>query len=162
MALPQPVFVRDAASGEYRLTERAKKVLKDLLIAQEVSRFIDLVGYTPHPDDPYPPRPWPFPWPWPLHQLGGLTLSTGARNGQVGYPSPDDDGPWPPHIGPLIKEVLSNSLITQITAAKGVKGSLSIIEAMKHEGIAAEAFNELHDQLGAFQKSLAAKAKASA
>lgn len=155
MALPQPVFVRDAASGEYRLTEQAKKVLKDILVAQEVSRFIDLVGYTPHPDDPYPPRPWPIPWPWPLQQLGTTT-------GAIGYPNPDDNGPWHPHIGPLIKEMLSSLLVDQIAQAKGVKGSLSIIEALKREGVANQAFDELQIKVNAFQKSLAAKAKASA
>ena len=30
IALPQPVFVRDALTGEYRLTDHAKKVLKDI------------------------------------------------------------------------------------------------------------------------------------
>ncbi|MEM9341199.1 MAG: hypothetical protein AAGA66_20885, partial [Bacteroidota bacterium] len=31
----------------------------------ETGKGIGLVGYTPHPDDPYPPYPWPWPWPWP-------------------------------------------------------------------------------------------------
>ncbi len=47
MALQQPVF--DAFGN---LTPKARKVLKELLQAQELSRFIELVGYTPKPDGP--------------------------------------------------------------------------------------------------------------
>ncbi len=34
-------------------------------VIAEHANGIGLVGYTPNPDDPYPPRPWPFPWPGP-------------------------------------------------------------------------------------------------
>ena len=66
-------------------------------------------GYTSFPDDPHHTRPWSFPLPWPLINLGGLTLSTGALSGQLGYLSLDDDGLWPPQQE-LIKDQLSDSL----------------------------------------------------
>jgi len=157
MALPQPVF--DAFGN---LTPKAKKVLKDILQAQELSRFLDLVGYTPNPNGPYPPRPWPWPGPWPYRNLADLQAASLAGGSGLEYPNPDDYGPWPWPIGPLVKELMSELLLEKIAKAPAKKGSLSIIDAIKREGITGEAFRELSNKLSQFQKSLSSKMKASA
>jgi len=155
MALPQPVFEKNPITNEYRLTESAKKVLRDILQAQELARFHNLVGYTPNPEGPWP-RPWPWPWPWNLRNPANAQAA--GILGNVGYPAPDDDSPWGP-LGPLVHELTSNILVEHISKASGKKGSLNIMDAIKREGIAKNAYNELNEQIGQFQKELAVKEK---
>ncbi len=156
MALPQPVF-----DDLGNLTPKARKVLKEILQAQELSRFMDLVGYTPNPNGPYP-RPWPWPGPWPYTYRNPAELQAVGFLGGVSYPNPDDDGPWPWPIGLLVKELMSDVLLDKIANASTKKGSLNIIDAIKREGVAKEAFSELSTHVNDFQKSLVKKAKASA
>lgn len=120
------------------LTKRSRNLLKEILQAQELAKFIkrnNLVGYTPNPDGPDDlPRPWPFPWPGPPWWSLGL-----------GSPDPQTN----------FHHVIQGELfIAALTRSKGAKESSSAIDVIKREGIAQEAFKELSVSLSDLQKSV--------
>ena len=128
-------------SNPKRLTERSKKLLKDIFQAQEVSRFIkynELVGYKPNPDDPDGPWPWPWPGPPWWHLVYG------------------DPSPQPSFPNTLQGELLFNAVLK----SDGYEESFSFIDAIKREGIFQEALKELSVQLSDAQKSIESKMKA--
>lgn len=88
--------------GDFQLTDASKDILRDIWQSMEAYYFFkygnvgpavgpikgygwrnrnDLVGYTPHPDDPWPTPPWP--WPWPLGPLVRDDVLSSALGGGI-------------------------------------------------------------------------------
>ncbi len=124
------------------LTARSRKLLKDILQAQELAKFIrwnDLVGYTPNPDDP--DRPWPWPWPGPPPWWSRAFVQ--------------------PQPQPSLPAVIQGELFMDaIIRSEGNRESNSVIDAIKRDGIAQEALKELSVDLAAAQKSIEHKMQA--
>jgi hypothetical protein len=125
------------------LTARSRKLLKDILQAQELAKFIrwnGLVGNKPNPDDP--DRPWPWPWPGPPPWWSHAFF---------GDPNPQ----------PNLPNVIQGELFMEaIIRSEGNRESSSFIDVIKREGIAQEALKELSVDLAAAQKSIEFKMNA--
>lgn len=147
--------------GSNKLSVEAKNEIKKIITNLEVNKIIDLISYTPNPNSPVPkPGPWPWPYrnnitpgpPWPEPCVYNNLFSWS-------YPDPDDVNPWPWPLGPLVRDFISDLLIDRLMQSPLNKESFSVLDAIKREGIAYEAFNEISNKLNSIQKDLSIKLK---
>lgn len=107
---------------EFLAKPRFEKIEKSVVV--ETGKGIGLVGYTPNPDDPYPPRPWPFPWPgpWPWPWITVFTPNDVSIGIQLYDPEPV---PWK-----LREKLMLNEEIAKIV---GVEPFLLTNENMEQQ-----------------------------
>ncbi len=168
MNLPKSFF----EAGTYNLTVVAKNNLKDLIKRQYLSGSIDLVGYTPSPDSPYPfpPPIWWWksnvfnysgvlghkigpPWPEPCVNCGVFNSSN------IKYPVPSDINPWPFPLGPLVSDLVIENLVDRMKVNKINKNSFGFYNVMQKENIVSDALVELSQDLSQVQKEISVAIK---
>jgi len=152
MNLPQSFF----KPGTYELTSPGRNNLKEFIQNQELFRFRDLVGFTPHPNDTNPP---PWPWPWPILRSRRDILFSNVNQGMFNntYPDPNDDNPWPWPLGPLVRDIVNDKIFDLIQNSPKRDNTYNLIDVIKREGIALEAITDLSNNISDFQKSLSTK-----
>ncbi len=157
-------------SGTFKLKEAGRIQLKEFFKAQEIKKINGLIGYTPDPENPWPcPGPWPWPERTSLDLGGGSKLLSGLlwtkpymeqnvfRTGYFGKPGPDDVDPWPWPLGPLVRDLLSESILERIGKSPLREKTFDFIDVIKRENIALDALSELREDLSVVQHNLSAK-----
>lgn len=156
MSLLNPLFEH----GTRNLTKRSKTLLRDIIVATELSKFNDLVGYTPNPLCPFPPIPWPYPWPvprpWPLPWPMPIPMPWEPTGNPYGYLAPDQNpSDFPPGILPYVRIIMEGRLFKENVD----KDSIELIDVIHRSGVAKEAFKIISKTLNMYQKEISVKMK---